>query len=448
MPTRSSLHRRALALSLAFTLLSAGCRGKSEPAKDTVPALRFAGVNLEYALERIATESNWALGIDEITPKDLSPDLTLVRVDVDLPAGSLDEVMRKLRDTVGGFDYKLDDGVIFVRSNLLLDSKTNLDLPYMKGGTFHGELAELVRFIMAQHPTSFISLAQIQDGFAGPQATFDIPENASLKDVLILYARASKSSWVIHRGGETTRDTQGRPAIMATTIEPRGPRTGTSRLPFVYNRLSTIAGLADASDRLKTAFLIFDRTVLQDVRGILNLPLQRDPRRATVNETLDVLAASGFGPGSWHFHWREEDGVPVLRTNHFLYYLRGRDMISAPLLGGDFEGSLPELARWINSHWKSPAGDVFMGGEITDGMPKGKVHVESGETVDQVLVAFAKSSGVSPYVLVLDLLNPFSGVMVEHPRSWRGAYLQDLSEWRSHPEDDRVNGVLPPGETR
>ncbi len=176
------------------------------------------------------------------------------------------------------------------------------------------------------------------------------------------------------------------------------------------------------------------------MRGILNLALQRDPKRP-LEESLDNLAASGFGPASWHFHWREENGVPVVRSNHFLYFLRGRDLISAPLLGGKFEGSLPELARWINKHQKSPTGEVLMGGEIAEGQPRAKIEIESGETVHQALLAFAKASGTSPYVIVLDMQNPFTGTLMQNPRAWRGAYLQDLSEWHSHPEDERALGI-------
>jgi hypothetical protein len=440
--TRLSRPRTALALLLALAVCGAGCRGKPEPAQATVPAMRFAGVDLEYALERITTEAGWILGLDEISPADQSPDLALVRVDIDIPAGSLDSALRRLREAFGSFDYSLENGVVYVRSNMLVDTKTSLDVPLLEGGHFHGELVDLVKYIMVGHPSSYISVQQVQGGFAGPPVDLEIPANASVRDALLLYARVAKAGWVIRRGGQLTHDAKGNPAIIGTSIEPRGPRKGTSRLPRVYNLLSGAAALADASARLKTPFLVYDRTVLQDVRGILNLALQSDPK-LPLKETLDGLAESGFGPGSWHFHWREEDGVPVVRTNHFLFYLRGRDFITAPLLAGEFEGSLPELARWINTHQKSPNGEVLMGGEIAPGMPTGKIRIEPGETVNDALVAFAKASGVSPYVIVLDMLNPFSGALIDHPHSWRGAYLQDLSEWRSHPEDVRVTGVIP-----
>jgi hypothetical protein len=129
-------------------------------------------------------------------------------------------------------------------------------------------------------------------------------------------------------------------------------------------------------------------------------------------------------------------------TNHFLYYLRGRDILSKTLLPGEFEGSLPELARWINSHVKDPNGEVLMGGEIVDGQPKGQVKAEAGTTVAQAIEEFARTSRTSPYVIILDLQNPFTGTFVEHPRAWRGAYLQDLSEWRSQPGDLRYDGVV------
>ena len=81
--------------------------GGAGPKAPQVPALRFAGVDLEYALDRIATEAGGCSRLDEIMPKDQSPDLSLVRVDLDLPAGPLDDAMRLLREKVGGFDFQI-----------------------------------------------------------------------------------------------------------------------------------------------------------------------------------------------------------------------------------------------------------------------------------------------------------------------------------------------------
>src|SRR5262245_10944378 len=119
----------ALLATLALALFGAGCGGsakKADAGGPSVPALRFAGVDLEYALERIATEAGLVIALDEIMPKDQSPDLRLIRVDVDLPAGSLEQVMNTLREKIGGFDYRIYPGVLYVRSSLLIDQKTSL----------------------------------------------------------------------------------------------------------------------------------------------------------------------------------------------------------------------------------------------------------------------------------------------------------------------------------
>ena len=328
-------------------------------------------------------------------------------MDLDLPAGSLNQSMRLLREKVGGFDYQILPHVLYVRSNLLIDQKTSIDAPLLEGGRFEGDLAGLAKMIMAHHPSSYIDVQYVQGHPAGGIVKLEIPDKSSVKDALIQYAAASKYGWVMRRAGHLTHDADGKPAIFGTGIEPRGPRTGVSRLPAVYNRLSGAAALANASKRLDTPLVVYDRSVLQDVRGIMNLALQNDPI-LPLDDTLNNLSQSGFGPGSWHFHWRDVDGVPVLMTNHFLYYLRGRDILGKTLLPGEFNGSLPELARWINSHVKDPNGEVLMGGEIVDGQPRAvKAEVT---TVAQAIEQFAKTSRSSPYVIILDLQNPFTGV--------------------------------------
>jgi hypothetical protein len=445
VPTRLFRIFAALSAALLLAVLQVGCGGHKKDSAGgpgpTIPALRFAGVDLEYALERIATEAGVAIALDEIMPPDQSPDLSLIRVDLDLPAGPLDGAMRVLREKVGGFDYRIYPEVLYVRSNMLVDQKTSIDLPLLDSGHFEGDLAGLAKMIMQQHPSSYINVQYVQGQPTGGVVKLDIPDKASVKDVLIQYAAAAKYGWTMRRAGHLTHDAQGKPAIFGTSIEPRGPRPGISRLPVIYNRLSGAAALANASKRLDVPFVVYDRSVLQDVRGIMNLALQNDPI-LPLDETLNNLSQSGFGPGSWHFHWKDVDGVPVLMTNHFLYYLRGRDILGRTLLPGEFEGSLPELARWINAHVKDANGEVLMGGEIVDGQPKGKVKAEAGTTVAQAIEQFARSSRTSPYVIILDLLNPFTGTFVDHPRAWRGAYLQDLAEWRSQPGDLRYDGVI------
>ena len=444
MLTRISRTSVALVTALALTLLLGACGGsKKEAARPgpAIPALRFAGVDLEYALDRIATEAGLAVALDEIMPKDQSPDLSLIRVDIDLPAGPLDSAMRLLRERVKGFDYEIHPGVLYVRSNLNVDQKTSVDMPLLDGGPFEGTLGELVTMIMQQRPSSYITMDYVQDQEVGGRVKMEIKPKASVKDVLLQYAAAANWGWVMKRAGQLTYDPQGNPAVFSTTIRPRGPRKGTSRLPEVYNRLSGAAALADVSQRLDTPLVVYDRSVLQDVRGIMNLVLQSDPL-LPLDQTLNDLSQSGFGPTKWHFKWKNVDGVPVVMTNHFLYYLRGRDLLTRTLLSGEFEGSLPELARWINSHMKDSNGEVLMGGEIVEGQPRGKVKAEAGTTVAQALEQFAKTSRTSPYVIILDMQNPITGGLIENPRAWHGAYLQDLAEWRSQPGDERYTGVI------
>src|SRR5262249_46574026 len=277
------------------SLAGSGCGAKKEVEAPKVPALRFAGVDVEYALQRIATEAGWVLCLDEASPKDKAPDLALVRIDTDFPAGTLDETMRRLRDLVGMFSYTLENGVLYVRSNELAKDKTTLDAPMLKGGRFKGELAELIPAIMREHPTAFIHLQQISGGFAGPPTEMDIPKNASVKDALLLYARSAKAGWLIHRTAEFTRDATGAPAIVGTTTEPRGPRRTTSRVPIVYNRMSGISALADASIRTNTPFVVYERSLLQDTRGILNFGINTDPKEP-LERTFKLLGESGFGP--------------------------------------------------------------------------------------------------------------------------------------------------------
>lgn len=431
MSTQPSTLLQALC-AVALTLAVTACGGEKSPGGTEgpqIPALRFAGVDLEYALERVAAEAGLPLVLDQITPEDMTPDLALYRVDVDLPAGPLDKVLAKLRENAGGFDYEVVNGVIYVRSRLSLAKTTPLDLPALKGQKFSGNLDDVVRLVMAELPASYVTVERVIGGPQAPVVELEIADKSTVRDLLTGYARASKLNLTVHRAGHVVRsESVGGTAIVGTTVEARFPHKETTRLPQVYQRESTITALADASARLKTPLVVLDRSVLMNTRGFLNLSGQKDPKLELV-ATLDDLAASGWGPDHWHFKWKEQDGVPVVESARFLFFLRGRDLFRAELLSGEFEGSLPELARWINTHQKSPSGEVLMGGEIVEGLPRAKLTIAPGTTVLDALIQFAKASGVSPTIAVLDMANPVTGKIGTHPNAWRGAYLQDLAEW-------------------
>ena len=406
---------------------AAACGGGGAPSSGAgpqVPMLRFAGVDLEYALERVAAEAGLPLVLDQITPEDMTPDLALYRVDVDLPAGPLDNVLAKLRENAGGFDYQVIDGVIYVRSHLSLKKLTPLDQPSLKAGHFSGDLEAVVKLVMTQIPASYVILQRVMGAPKSPSVEFDVADKSTVKDLLIQYARESKLNVVVRRAGQVVQNEQVGTAIVGTTFEPVFPRKTTERLPQVYSHESTVEALANASARLKTPVLVLDRSVVMNTRGFLNLSSQKDPQLELV-ATLDDLGASGWGPDRWHFKWHDVDGVPVIESSRFLFFLR------AELLAGEFEGSLPEFARWLNTHQKNPSGEVLMGGEIVEGQPRAKLTIASGTTVQAALIAFAKASGVSPAIAVLDMANPVTGKLGTHPNAWRGAYLQDLSEWAS-----------------
>ena len=126
-----------------------------------------------------------------------------------------------------------------------------------------------------------------------------------------------------------------------TSIEPRGPRKSVSRLPAVYNRLSGAAALANASQRLDVPFVVYDRSVLQDVRGIMNLALQNDPR-LPLDQTLDNLSTSGFGPASWLIRCR-------CRPRH--RSLSSRVPLTVNAYSSTSAGSCVSIGRVRRWHW-------------------------------------------------------------------------------------------------
>lgn len=444
----SSLRRLVIPLlAAALVTAMAGCDSGSDSSPPGIPqvkAMRFAGVDLEYALQRVAAESGLLLALDQIREQDNAPDLALYRIDLDLPAGTVDAALRKLKESAGGFDFEILDGVIYVRSSMLVTTKTPFDLPLLPASSFEGNADDLASYIRKTIPKSFVTIEHVLGEPVAPKVEFEIADKASVKDVLLQYARAAKLGWSMYRAGYLVSDPTHGAAVVGSSLQLRGSRTSTSRRPKVYNQMSTNGALASAAARLKLPMVVLDRSVFMNTRGFLNLSSQRDAG-LPLSEALDDLGASGWGDQSYHFKWRMVDGVPVIESRDFLYRLAGRDLLRSELLAGEFDGSLPELARWLSTHQKKPTSDVLMGGEIAEGLPRAKLTIASGTTVLQVLVAFAKSSGVSPYVLLLGGMNPMSGKVLTHPNAWHGAYVQDLAEWLPTEEElNSVSGVLPP----
>ena len=383
------------------------------------------------------------LALDQIRPEDNTPDLGLYRVDVDLPAGPVDAALGKLKESAGGIDFEIVDGVLYVRSNLLVNTKTPIDLPLLPKSSFKGTINALVGYIQKSIPKSYVAVERVVGDPEPPEVEFEIADKASVKDVLLQYARAAKLGWTMLRAGNVVNDPQRGIAVVGTSIQMRYPRISTSRRPQVFNLMSTTGALAAASARLGVPIVVLDRSVLLNTRGFLNLSSQGDAGDP-LNVCLDDLAASGWGPDRWHFKWKLDGDVPVIESRDFLFRLAGRDLLREELLAGEFEGSLPEFARWLNTHRKSPTREVLMGGEISEGLKRGKLTIAPGTTLQQSLVAFAKASRVSINVVLLGSTNPLSGKVLTHPNAWEGAYIQDLSEWIPTKEElQRASGIAP-----
>lgn len=442
----TSLRLLAIPLLAAWIVAAlSGCGSEAEPSKPGTPqvkAMRFAGVDLAYALERIAAESGLPLALDQVRPEDNTPDVALYRVDIDLPAGPVDVALRKLKEVAGGIDFEITDGVLYVRSNLLVTSKTPIDLPLLPQHSFKGTMADLVKYILATIPKSFVTVERVVGDPEPPTVEFEIADKSSVKDALLQYARAAKLGWTMNRAGHIVNDPTYGKAIVGTSIQVRYPRTSTSQRPQTYNLTSTTGALASVSARLGAPMLVLDRSVLLNTRSFLNLSSQGDAGMP-LEPSLDELAESGFGPQSWHFKWKMQDGVPVVESKDFLYRLAGRDLLRAELLPGEFEGTLPEFARWANTHMKKPTNEVLMGGEIEEGLQRGAITIAPGTTLQQALVAFAKTSGVPVNLVLLGVVNPLSGKLISHPNAWQGAYVQDLRQWVPTEEEiRRASGIV------
>lgn len=444
MPARSLFATPLVAVALLFAVTGCGS-GSDEgtPGLPKIKAMRFAGSDLEYALERIAAEAGMPLGLDQIRPEDNTPDLGLYRVDVDLPAGPVDLALRKLKESAGGIDFEIMDGVIYVRSNLLVTTKTPIDLPLLPKSSFKGTLKQLIAYIQKAIPKSYVTLERVVGDPEPPEVEFEIADKSSVRDVLLQYARASKLGWSMLRAGQVVNNPEYGLAVVGTSIQMRYPRSTTSRRPQVFNLMSTTGALAAASARLGAPIVVLDRSVLLNTRGFLNLSSQREAP-VELKECLDDLAESGWGPDAWHFKWKMIDGVPVIESRDFLARLAGRDLLRQELLGGEFEGSLPEFARWLNTHFKNPTHEVLMGGEIAEGQKRGKLTIASGTTLQDALIQFAKASGVSVNFVLLGSTNPLNGKLISHPNAWQGAFIQDLSEWIPTEEElQRASGIAP-----
>jgi hypothetical protein len=399
-------------------------RTDSGPAEAKIRALGFAGSDLIYVLRRIAAEAEMPLALDEVRPLRKIDDLLLRWVDLDLPAGTVDQVLGRLRDEVGGFDYEVREGVLYVRSLLDVEAQTGLDVANLPGGTFEGDLRALGTWIRKARPGTFIMIHMERGQPTGPSVRMHIPEGSSVLDALIIYTRESGVGWRMRRAGQRVQASSTETAVVATDIQPWGSLTEAHNTAPIRQEGSMLQSLARIAKRTETPFCVFDPTPSFLRRGTLDLTTGLDPG-VSLEESLDQLAAAHMPRSAPPFRWEMRDGVVWIRTEGLDRLPWLAEVLDDTVPGGVFEGTLPELGRFLTSQLEETSGRRIVGGEITGEGPAAKITFEAGTTVEDALLRFARESGSSCYLVIYDRFRPTA----PHPEPWHGGFLSDLVEW-------------------
>jgi hypothetical protein len=399
-------------------------RHDSTPGYEPVPALRFAGADLVYVLRRLATEADLVLALDEVRPLDGSEDLGVRMADVDLEAGPIKDALAKLKSATGGFDYDFRPGLLYVRSNLELEADTGIDRKELAGGTFEGDLRALGGWIQKLRPMTFMNVHLERGHPAGPRVRIDVPPRSSVLDVLLLYAKEAGVGWRMRRAGQRYASSPGQTAIVSTEVQPWKPLPRAHHTAPFRLEGSTIQNLARLSERTSTPFCVIDLAPLLGTMGMLDLSKNPDPG-LDLEDSLRSLAST-HAPGDappFAFELREE--CVVIRSEPFNRLPPLGAILKEKVEGGEFRGSLPELARWLTAHLPPERGVRIAGGEITEGAPIATLSVEPDATVEEVLIAFTRATRQGWYALIQDRSNPAA----RRALPWRGALLSDLLEW-------------------
>jgi hypothetical protein len=395
---------------------------------NAIPGLRFAGVSLVYALRRIAAEADMLLALDEIQSGPTAVDLARYRIDFDLEPGPATAALNRLKQHTKTFDYLVFDNVIYVRSRLAVDAVTALDTKDLAATKLTVDLEELVKWIMRTQPRSYLVVRRKSGEPIFRKVDLDIPENSSVLDVLLMYAKAVDRGWRIRRAGQRITDGQGRPGIVASSVALWPPLKEPDPFPRARRKNSITAALASVERRTGTPICIKDRTVLGDILGSLGRHRKNDPGWP-VQESVEVLAWAGVRSSLGDYEWEWQDGIMKITSQHYLYFLPGRDLVRDTVTGGVFEGNLAELARWINQNRSTPPGKVLMGGEITGEEPRARLEIAEGSSVETVLTDFARASGAGWNLTIVDALTPDESAKPLPENAWRGAHLTPLKAW-------------------
>lgn len=388
-----------------------------------VPAMRFAGVDLVYALRRIAGESGVIFVMDDIRPLDATEaDLGFHRIDVDIPAGTLVDTLEGLRKSVkGDFDYKLDNGLLLVRSLRSVQETTSLDRPILPQATIEVDFRGLVGWLKNNVEAAKLTRGSWRGHPVYKKVTLEVPDGGTIMDLVLQYARKVDYGLRIKRAGYAYKEN---PAKYVVANSLGMWRTLSKPRPLTRHRMngSLLWRLAEASDRTGTPLCIVDRSVLFDQRAALDytkrIVLQEE---LTMKEAIEVYAS-----GDPLFLYNADDeGLIRIQGSMVNQYFGGRDLLAEPVKAGTFNGTLGELTRWLNANRKKSSTKVLMGGEIPPDAPVTSLEIEDGTTVEDAICQFAKASGQGVVVVIRDAISPKQPL----ENTWAGAYVTPLREW-------------------
>jgi hypothetical protein len=406
--------------------------GRHDAQVKWLPELRFAGVDLVYALRRVVGEDGRILVVDEVKPPGVFGDLKFRRVDLDLRSGPLEKVLRRLRGAIGGFDYEVGPKLVYVRANLPTDVTTNLDLPRFPEGRLGGTFDELVRAIMRVTPKMFLRTRPLRAPESHKKYAIEVPAGSSVIDVLRNFAEESGVGWHLSRAGYEVGEMDGGTLFRASSVRLWRRISEPRPLPADRSAASTSMALAKMSARTGVPICVFDRASLGENQGILDHAPFLDPN-LPIAESLDVLANKSRID---YYTWEWEDDVAVVRSYLFKRVPRQYSFVLRTLRGGGFSGTLGEFARFINSNLEEPVPEIIMGGEILPGDPVTTLEIAPGTTIEEALIQFAQQSGSGWYYVSLDRLEPpslkFPEELPEH--SFVGGFLHPIERWAVAPD--------------
>ena len=395
-----------------------------------VPELRFGGVDLVYALRRVAAEADVLLTLDEFNVEAGLGDLSFRFFGGEITAGPLTRVLDAMRAQTGGWSYQLDDGVLYVQSDLPSDVVTHVDDGFLEGGTIRASLPGIMRWIMGQRPSALVQALPVLGQPHDRKVTLEVPRGASPIDVFRMYAKEAGVGWRMARAGYLAKDEGVKKTFVASAVRLWSRLDEPANLPSIRLEHSPITALASIDLRVDEPLCIFDQSVLGTNRGLLDFDTAIDPG-VSVDESMNILGFRKNGRHRW-FLWEREGERVIVRSRTFLSDPSNSLLLDEKVHGGHFEGALADLAGFLNANRIETSPHALLGGEVIDGLPRAKLDIPEGSTVAEALYAFAEKTGVGFYYVLLDFTSRVRDrELPEH--TWRGAWVSSVVEWKTEP---------------